>query len=127
MGAILLAMGILGCHTRADTYHWDTGNVPDEDDSAAADSDSADEDDEHLCDQVSLDLLGPDEPKVGDSWTIWVNCDDSRLLGPLVVRFDPIEFASVTDNVATFLVAGTAELSVRSGTYDLSTEVTVTE
>jgi len=126
MVAVLLALGITGCHTKADTYQWDTGNVPEED-SAVTDSDSEDSGDEHLCDEVSLDLLGPDQPKVGDSWTIWVNCDDSRLLGPLVVRFDPIEFASLDDNVATFLVAGTAELTVRSGTYELSTEVTVTE
>jgi hypothetical protein len=126
MVAILLALGITGCHTKADTYAWETGNVPEED-SAVADSDSDSGGDEHLCDEVSLDLLGPDAPKVGDSWTIWVNCDDSRLLGPLVIRFDPIEFASLADNVATFQVAGTAELTVRSGTYELSTEVTVTE
>ena len=127
MRNLLFALPLIGCHTRADTLDWDTGNVPDDEEQSSGGSgtDSAEEEDEHSCSSVTLDLLGPDEPVVGDTWTIWMDCDGTRLLGPMVIHFEPSDFVDLDDNVAIFQYAGTAELSVRSGVYDLSEEVTV--
>lgn len=116
-----------GCGPKVVVGDWETGNLPEEESGGADSADSAEEEDEHSCDQVALDLLGPEAPIVGDTWTIWVDCDGTRLLGPMVVRFEPSDFAVVDDNVAVFQYAGTATLNVRSGVYDLDTEVTVTE
>lgn len=127
----MLALSMLalltGCGNRSVDLDWETGNVPEEETGTPDSADSGEEEDEHTCHEVSLDLLGPKEPVVGDTWVIWVDCDDSRLLGPMVVRFDPSDFASVDDNTAVFLYAGQGTLSVRSGVYDLSAEVTVGE
>lgn len=128
MRALLLLVPLIGCKTRADVLDWDTGNLPEEEEQApGTDTAEEEEEDEHTCYQVSLDLLGPEEPVVGDSWVIWVDCDGTRLLGPMVIRFDPSDFVSLEDNVAVFQYAGTAELTVRSGVYDLQAEVTVEE
>ncbi len=127
MVLVLLATSFLGCRSKDPDLDWETGNLPEEDTASVDSADTADEEDDHTCDEVSLDLLGPEEPVVGDTWVIWMNCDESRLIGPMVVHFEPTDFATLEDNVAVFLYAGQAELSVRSGTYDLSTTVTVTE
>lgn len=122
-----LVGSLMGCGPKVVVGDWETGNLPEEETGSGDSADSADEDDEHSCDQVELDLLGPEAPIVGDTWTIWVDCDGTRLLGPMVVRFEPSDFALVDDNVAVFQYAGKATLNVRSGVYALDTEVTVTE
>lgn len=75
----------------------------------------------------TLKVVGPDPPLVGDSWTIWLYCGDTLLTGVTVLKFDPPDFATVQSNVATFLNAGTATMTVQVGRYQASREVTVLE
>jgi hypothetical protein len=43
----------------------------------------------------------------------------------MVLRFDPPGFATIDNNIATFRVAGTAEMTVQVGSYRASMDVTV--
>lgn len=84
------------------------------------------EEDEPLeCEEVTLDILGPEAPVVGDEWVIWLDCDGVRLTGPMVIAFDPVDFATIDENYVTFMYAGTAELHVDSGRKDFDQFVTV--
>ena len=74
-----------------------------------------------------IDPLGPSNPTVGDEWTVWLRCDGTTLTGVMVMQFDPLDFASVDDNIATFLMVGTGELSIQVGSYRASMDVTVTD
>ena len=71
--------------------------------------------------------IGPDEPVVGDQWVLWLSCDGARLVGPIVIHIDPVDFCTVEENVATFVTAGTASITVDSGVYEDTIEVTVSE
>jgi len=79
------------------------------------------------CDVVELDIMGPDEPHPGDSWTVWLRCDGATLLGPTVLQFDPTDFATIDDNVATFQYAGTAEMRMQVGSIRETMDVTVVD
>ena len=68
------------------------------------------------CGEVWIDYMGEDEPHVGDEWTIWLRCDDALLVGPTVIRFDPLDFASVNENVVTWTQAGEGLMRVQTGT-----------
>ena len=83
----------------------------------------------HPCDDADpeIDVNGSSAPQVGDSWTVWLRCDGTLLVGTLVVRFDPNDFASLDDNVVTFLQTGTAEMTVQVGSIVSSMDVTVIE
>lgn len=84
-----------------------------------------DEDEPLECESTTLDILGTEVPVVGDEWVIWLDCDGVRLTGPMVIAFDPIDFATIDENLVTFLYAGTAELTVDSGRDDFKQMVTV--
>lgn len=99
----------------------DTAEVTD--DTAAEDT----EPERLYCDTLSLDIGGPDSPVVGDVWYVWVDCDGARLLGGIVVRYDPVEGASLDENVLTFLEPGEGMVVVRAGTTELTQDVTVGE
>lgn len=129
MHLFLFAALLGGCRPKAE-FQWDTGNsVEDTADTADTSTDSADSDDssEMGCSNWAIDALGPEEPVVGDSWTIWLSCDDARVVGPIVISWDPGDFVELEDNVATFLYAGEATLYVSTGRVDLEKAVTVTE
>ena len=83
----------------------------------------------HPCDEADpeIDVNGSSSPQVGDSWTVWLRCDGTLLIGTLVVRFEPNDFASLDDNVVTFLQPGTAEMTVQVGSIASSMDVTVSE
>ena len=127
----LLALMTQGCTTRADVTGTDKATTPDTGKSGQ-DTDSGDSSDSGdsgnaLCNKLSIDALGPKAPVVGDQWVIWVNCDDARLLGPMVIAFDPTDFVSMDQNTATFLYAGSAVLSVTAAGSTMTDDVTVTD
>lgn len=78
------------------------------------------------CDEVELDIIGPAEPAVGDTWTLWLRCDGATLAGTMVLRFDPADFAEIDANNATFLSAGDAQMRFQVGSRRVEQEVTVT-
>ena len=79
------------------------------------------------CEELEIRTQGPDAPAVGDSWSVLLYCDGALLTGPLVLRFDPPDFADVSDNTVTFTQAGTAEMRVQVGSQRQTMDVTVTE
>ena len=78
------------------------------------------------CNTVHIDYIGPDEPVVGDSWTVWLYCDDALLMGPQLLRFDPTNFAMIgDDNSCTFNRVGTGTLRMQVGAEWAEMDVTV--
>lgn len=129
MSLFFFAALLTGCRPKAE-FQWDTaGDSADTADTADTSADSADTEDssEMGCSDWAIDALGPKEPVVGDEWTIWLSCDDARVVGPIVISWDPGDFVELEDNVATFLYAGDAMLYVSTGRVDLEMAVTVTE
>lgn len=68
------------------------------------------------CDAVTMRVDGADPPVVGDTWTVWLYCDDALLTGAAVLQVDPPSLATIEDNRATFVEtgAGTVRLQVGS-------------
>jgi hypothetical protein len=105
---------------------------------SASDIDTApDEDDGYTgfqCDEEDLEIdpLGlkgssTSSPVVGDEWIVWLRCDGVTLTGPMIIQFDPLDFATLDENVVTFIMAGDAEMRVQVGGYQASMDLTVTE
>ena len=107
---------LLSCGEKEDTASRDTApqQVEEHEDSSG-------------CQAVTLDILGPEDPVVGDSWTVWLHCDEALLTGVTVLSFAPPEFATVDENVATFLYAGEATMRMQVGAYWQEQDVTVGE
>ncbi len=107
------------------------GDTSDDDDNGGLDTTAftATTTTDEPCDEanVEIDPLGPEDPVVGDQWTVWLRCDGATLAGATVLQFDPPEFATVDENVATFLMAGTAEMTMQVGGYRAEMDVTVTD
>jgi hypothetical protein len=96
------------------------------DDSATIPGDDTSEGD-NSCEKLEVRYDGPDQPHVGDQWTLQLWCDDA-LMTMTVIRFDPSDFASVSDgNVATFLQAGEGTIQMQAGTDRAYRDVTVWE
>lgn len=107
---------LLSCTDKVDeaeTGTSDTGTVEEGPDSTGG------------CDTVDLDVMGTDPPSVGDEWTVWLRCDGATLLGTTVLSFDPPRVATVTDNVATFLEAGDATMTMQVGAERASMDLTI--
>lgn len=79
------------------------------------------------CGETRIEFTGPEAPRVGDSWTVFMYCDDVLMTGGMILRFDPTTFATLDENVATFQQAGTGLMKVQMGTYREEMEVTVTD
>ena len=79
------------------------------------------------CVENWVDYVGPDDPVVGDEWTVWLYCDGALLTGPMVIRFDPLDFATVDENVVTWVMAGEATMRVQTGAEWSELLVTVGE
>jgi hypothetical protein len=77
--------------------------------------------------EIRHDDADPDPPAAGDSWTVWLYCDEALMTGAMIVQFDPTDFATVDENVVTFAYAGTGTLRVQVGSYRAEEPVTVTE
>lgn len=74
---------------------------------------------------IDHDESEPDPPAVGDSWTLFMWCDDMLLTGTARISVDPVDAAALDENVITFLVAGDLELTMQTGTYKTTETVTV--
>lgn len=77
------------------------------------------------CDAVEFDYDGPEEPVVGDEWTVWLRCDGALLMGASVISVDPPELATIADNLLTFAQTGTGTVHVQTGAFSASQDVTV--
>jgi hypothetical protein len=77
------------------------------------------------CEEIELDIIGPAEPAVGDTWTLWLRCDGATLAGTMVLRFEPPDFADIESNNATFRSAGDATMLFQVGSRRVEHEVTV--
>lgn len=84
------------------------------------------DDEECVEEKLEIDVFGPSNPEVGDSWTVWLRCDGVTLVGTAVVRFNPPTFATIDTNEVTFVEPGVAEMTVQVGAYRDSMTVTVT-
>lgn len=122
----ILALLASACSTRAVVGGLDSTSAaqPDEDEETG---ETGEDDGYTPCQEVELDALGPSEPVVGDTWVIWLSCDGARLVGPMVITFDPLDFVQLDDNIAVFQYAGTGTLTVNTGRYRVEAQVTVTE
>ena len=102
-----------------------------EDSASGSDSSEVETDNPYSfeCDEADLEIdpLGPSDPTVGAEWTVWLRCDGTTLTGTMVLQVDPPEFATIDTNLVTFLMAGTAEMTVQVGAYRASMDVTVTD
>jgi len=79
------------------------------------------------CDELHIEVQGTEEPVVGDSWVVWLWCDDTLMAGVSRLSFDPPDFASIDNNEATFLYAGEATMQMQVGALRATQEVTVGE
>jgi hypothetical protein len=80
---------------------------------------------EDPCDVLSLRVDGEDPPHVGDTWTVWMLCDDALMTGAMRLTFDPPDFARIDENNAEFLYEGDATMRLQVGSRRLEREVTV--
>ena len=79
------------------------------------------------CEVVGFRIDGPEAPRVGDSWTILLTCDDAVVTGAFRLAFTPPDFAELRNNVATFTQPGSASLMGQAGTRRATMDVIVTE
>ena len=107
----LLWLGLLGC---ADSKPLDTSEATltvDDTDSESSDACTV---------SVRVDAVPVDElpnPRVGDSWTLIMYCDDTVLMGPAVLRIDPADLATLDSSspTLTFIKAGSGEIHYQLG------------
>lgn len=74
---------------------------------------------------AQLEIYGPDKPRVGDEWLVWMRCDELTITGAGVLRFDPPELATVDVNLATFILAGEGLMTMQVGTYKAEMDITI--
>jgi len=70
-----------------------------------------------------------DDPRVGDSWTVFMYCDGALQVGTYSLQADPPELVSVdsTDPVLTFVAAGSATIDYRMGSRRADFTVTIVD
>lgn len=89
--------------------------------------DTEDPPEDNPCEVAEIRVTGDDPPSVGDTWTVWLWCDDALTTGATRLTFDPPEIASVSENNAEFLEAGTATMRLQVGAFRAEREVEVSE
>jgi hypothetical protein len=125
-----IAVALFACACHNDVRDSETSN----DDSVAADDSSADDSssfaddssdtDDLGCDKLEIKYDGPYPPHVGTQWILQLWCDGA-LMTLTIIRFDPTDFASLDENVATFLYAGDGTIQMQAGTHRVYMDVTV--
>lgn len=100
-------------------------DVDEDDDEAVEDTGDPRPEESQECEELELDIVGPAEPAVGDTWTLWLRCDGATLAGTMVLRFEPPEIAEVDANNATFRSSGDALMRFQVGSRRVEQEVTV--
>lgn len=117
VGSALVLASTLACGTKEETAI----------ETAAPTPTTPSETDDPLCDAITIDYDGPDEPHVGDTWTVWLRCDDALVTGPTIIQSDPLDFMRLDENVVTWVYAGTGTLKVQVGTLIAYETVTVVD
>ncbi len=77
------------------------------------------------CDLVEVGYDGPENPVIGDLWTIWPICDGAPVFGATVIRVDPATCGSLAENVLTWLEAGTCTVMAQTGSQRAYLEVEI--
>ena len=107
----LFWLGLLGC---ADSTPLDTSEA------TLTVSESGSESSESCAVSVRVNAVPVDElpnPRVGESWTLIMYCDDTVLMGPAVLRIEPPDLASLDSSspTLTFIKAGAGEIEYQLG------------
>ena len=110
----MIALLLLGCTSATPV---DTGSPPvDTEEPAGLE-----------CSVLEIRVNGEDPPHVGDTWALWLWCDDTLLLGATRIVFTPPDIASISENNATFLYAGDGSVQVQVGSRRQTLAFTVAE
>jgi hypothetical protein len=117
VGAALVLAGTVACGPKEETAQ----------ETAAPTPTLPTETEDPLCEAITVDYDGPDEPHVGDTWTVWLRCDEALVTGPTIIQSDPLDFMHLKDNVVTWVYAGTGTLKVQVGTLIAYETVTVVD
>jgi hypothetical protein len=94
------------------------------DDSSSLTDDTSDTKEDLGCDKLEIKYDGTYPPHVGTQWILQLWCDDA-LMTLTIIRFIPSDFASLDENVATFLMAGDGTIQMQAGTHRVYMDVTV--
>ena len=119
----LFWLGWLGC---ADSTTADTSD-------ATLNIDEPDSENAEACEtSVRVNAVPVEElpnPRVGDSWTLIMYCDDTVLMGPAVLRIDPTDLATLDSATPTltFIKAGAGEIEYQLGNRRVAIPVTIEE
>lgn len=76
---------------------------------------------------IQPDLNDPDPPHVGDSWTIFLWCDDTLLTGASRVILTPPEAGTIAENVITWAEAGDVDVFMQTGVYKTTETISILE
>lgn len=82
---------------------------------------------DNSCESLTLVVDGEDPPVVGDTWTLWMYCDEALVTGAMILQADPPDLATITDNNATFLRVGAGVMRLQVGNRQLEQAVEVGE
>jgi hypothetical protein len=81
------------------------------------------------CDVTEIRTEDEDPPHVGEGWTIFLWCDDALMTGASKVAVEPVDAATFDDStgviVVTWALAGDAVLSLQTGRFKATRDVTV--
>jgi len=107
----LFWLGWLGC----------AGSTPLDTSEATLDIGDSDSENSEPCDvSVRVNAVPVNDlpnPRVGESWTLIMYCDDTVLMGPAVLRIDPTDLATLDSSspTLTFIKAGAGEIEYQLG------------
>lgn len=91
--------------------------------------DTYDPDQGDPCDELLLIHVGPDEPSVGDTWDIHLECDGAFMMGPYTTRITPSDLGRIDElNTAiriTWLKAGDGTIRMQAGQEVKTQDVTI--
>lgn len=79
----------------------------------------------NACDEVWMKVDGPEFPVVGDTWTVWLYCDDALMTGATVLNVDPPSAATIEADTTTLTWVEAGEATVRLQVGARWDEVTV--
>jgi hypothetical protein len=116
--SLLGTLNLVGCEKETPV---DTGDTVDTQDDDTEDSWTCHDE------NVIIDVLGPAEPVVGDTWTVWMRCEGVTLIGAMILQFKPRDFAYIESNNATFNYAGEAVMTLQVGRHVAHMDVLVRE
>lgn len=96
-----------------------------EDSSSSVDTDADQPSTGNACDEVWMKVDGPESPVVGDTWTVWLYCDDALMTGATVLNVDPPSAASIEEDTTNLTWLEPGEATVRLQVGSRWDEVTV--